>query len=244
MASGAHRDLVDLLLADPTPAGSVELCRWGLARAAVERLVHASGPPGDRLVAAARLWRLGREPSWFTGPAGIPLDDLVRSAVDAQAARWALGRMSGLFAALGDARAAADAGLLADVAGPPDLVAADAPTASVRALADRLANSSTDGLDLLGDVPDAWLGGGVEVHGLATPHGRLGFAIRWHGERPALLWELERHDDRPVVLRVPGLDTAFSTVEASGEVLLAAPAGRVPSPRRSSGSSPDGGSFS
>ena len=44
MASGAHRDLVDLLLADPTPAGSVELCRWGLARAAVERLVHASGP--------------------------------------------------------------------------------------------------------------------------------------------------------------------------------------------------------
>ena len=244
MASGAHRDLVDLLLADPTPAGSVELCRWGLARAAVERLVHASGPPGDRLVAAARLWRLGREPSWFIGPAGIPLDDLVRSAVAAPAARWALGRMSGRVAALGDARAAADAGLLAEVAGPPDLVAADAPTASVRALADRLANLSTDGLDLLGDVPDAWLGGGGEVHGLATPHGRLGFAIRWHGERPALLWELERHDARPVVLRVPGLDTAFSTVEASGEVLLAAPAGRVPSPRRSSGSSPDGGSFS
>jgi hypothetical protein len=108
----------------------------------------------------------------------------------------------------------------------------------LRSLADRLAHSSADGLDLLVDIPDSWLGGGVEVHGLATPFGRLGYAVRWHGERPALLWELERHDDGPVVLRVPGLDTAFSTVEATGEVLLAAPAGRVPPPRSPSGPAP------
>jgi hypothetical protein len=164
--------------------------------------------------------------------------------------------MSGLFSALGDTRAAADAGRLVEVEGPPDLVATDVAATSLRDLADRLVRISVDGLDLLVDVPDSWLGGGVEVHGLATPHGSLGFAIRWHGDRPALLWELERHDDGPVVLRVPGLDTAFSTVEATGEVLLAAPAGRVPPPRPSSGPapgppsgppivpSPEGGSFS
>ena len=256
LAATAHRNLVDLMLADPTPAGAVELCRWGLPRRAVECLLHSDGSPGDRLAAAAWLWTLGRQPGWFSGPGGIPLEDLVRSAGDVPTARRALARMSGLFSALGDARAAADAGQLVEVEGPPDLVVTDVAATSLRDLADRLARTSIDGLDLLVDVPDSWLGGGVEVHGLATQRGSLGFAIRWHGDRPALLWELERHDDGPVVLRVPGLDTAFSTIEATGEVLLSAPAGRVPPPRSSSGPtpgapydppiapSPEGGSFS
>ena len=238
-AEAAHRNLVDLMLADPTPAGAVELCRWGLQRRAVECLLHSDGPPGDRLVAAAWLWTLGRQPGWFTGTDGIPLEDLARSAGEAPTARWALARMSGLFAALGDTRAAADAGRLVNVGGPPDLVATHASATSLHDLADQLVRASVDGLDLLADVPDSWLGGGIEVHGLATPYGRLGFAIRWHGERPALLWELEPHDDDPVVLRVPGLDSAFSSVEASGEVLLATPAGRVPPPRTPSGPAPD-----
>ena len=238
LADSAKRNLVDLMLVDPTPAGAVELCRWGIGRRAVECLLESNGAPGDRLVAAAWLWMLGREPGWFSGSGGIPLEDLVRSAGDIPTDRWALERMSGLFTALGDTRAAADAGGLVDVAGPSNLVATDAATISLRSLADRLAHSSADGLDLLVDIPDSWLGGGVEVHGLATPFGRLGYAVRWHGERPALLWELERHDDGPVVLRVPGLDTAFSTVEATGEVLLAAPAGRVPPPRSPSGPAP------
>jgi hypothetical protein len=94
-------------------------------------------------------------------------------------------------------------------------------------------------------VPDTWLGQPIEVHGLATPLGRLSLAVRWHGERPALLWELEPHPlprprVDPVVLRVPSLDRAFSTTEPSGEALLAAPAGWVPS-----GAAPpvEGGSF-
>jgi len=259
LSATAHRNLIDLMLADPTPAGAVELCRWGLPRRAVECLLDSAGPPGDRLVAAAWLWMLAREPGWFSGDGGIQLEDLVRSAGDVPTARWAVARMSGLFTALGDTRAAADAALLVDEAGPPGLGTTDAAVASLRDLADRLVRVSVDGLDLLVDVPDSWLGGGIEVHGLATPHGRLGFAIRWHGERPALLWELERHDDGPVVLRVPGLDSAFSTVEATGEILLAAPAGRVPprplsdptveppSPPAAGPSvapSPEGGSFS
>ena len=44
-------------------------------------------------------------------------------------------------------------------------------------------------------LPDAWLGQGIEVHDAPTHHGVLSFAVRWHGDRPALLWELTPHAD-------------------------------------------------
>ena len=45
------------------------------------------------------------------------------------------------------------------------------------------------------------------MHDLPTAAGRLSFAIRWHGERPALLWELEPHEGiGPVLLTTPALD--------------------------------------
>jgi hypothetical protein len=71
-------------------------------------------------------------------------------------------------------------------------------------------------------VPDGWLGLGWEVHGLPTACGRLSFAIRWHGDRPALLWELDR-DARlgPVRLTTPRLDPSWSTTDPRGEALLA-----------------------
>ena len=34
----------------------------------------------------------------------------------------------------------------------------------------------------------------LEVHDAPTRHGRLSFALRWHGEHPALLWELTPPD--------------------------------------------------
>ncbi|MGH9137521.1 MAG: hypothetical protein ACRD0G_10800 [Acidimicrobiales bacterium] len=71
--------------------------------------------------------------------------------------------------------------------------------------------------------PDDWLGHGVEVHDAPTWFGQLSYAVRWHGARPALLWELEPHADRttPVRLTAPGLDPAWSTDEPKGEALLA-----------------------
>jgi hypothetical protein len=45
--------------------------------------------------------------------------------------------------------------------------------------------------------------------------------MRWHGERPALLWELvPRPGAGPVQLRIPGLDPAWSTNAPSGDALL------------------------
>jgi hypothetical protein len=81
---------------------------------------------------------------------------------------------------------------------------------------------SRAGLALLPDVPDSWLGQGVELHDAPTSHGRLSYALRWHGERPALLWQLDPHaGSGAVTITVPRLDPSFATADARGEALLA-----------------------
>jgi hypothetical protein len=108
-----------------------------------------------------------------------------------------------------------------------------ASTAAVLRLTRRLAVIDRGPvLDLLPAVPDAWLGQPLEVHDLPTGQGRLSFALRWHGERPALLWELQPHEvpgltDGALRLRAPGLDATWWSDEPRGEALLADP-GRRP----------------
>jgi hypothetical protein len=77
------------------------------------------------------------------------------------------------------------------------------------------------GIEIL-DVPPA-PGVDVEVHDAPTRHGRLSFALRWHGEHPALLWELTPPADRAakrVTLTAPALAPGWSTDDAVGESLL------------------------
>jgi hypothetical protein len=77
------------------------------------------------------------------------------------------------------------------------------------------------GLALCTLVPDEWLGQSLEVHDAPTHSGRLSFALRWHGDRPALLWELDPHDGAgQVTITAPGLDPAWSSTEPRGEALL------------------------
>ncbi len=100
-----------------------------------------------------------------------------------------------------------------------DLAASAATIAAARAL---LVREHAGGLALLPAFPDTWYGAGVELHDAPTWFGRLSFAIRWHGTRPALLWELEPHPGLdPVTLTVPGLDPSWSTTEPRGDALLA-----------------------
>jgi hypothetical protein len=78
------------------------------------------------------------------------------------------------------------------------------------------------GLDLCTLLPEGWRGRGLEVHGAPTAVGTLSFAVRWHGPRPALLWDLELLDATAAVrLRAPGLDPAWSTTAPIGDALLA-----------------------
>jgi hypothetical protein len=97
----------------------------------------------------------------------------------------------------------------------------DGPAPLLRAVRDLLVAPRDDGsVALLVDLPAEWRGQSLEVHDAPTRVGLVSYAVRWHGRRPALLWQC----DGPIALTAPGLDPAWSTTEARGEALLAAPA--------------------
>jgi hypothetical protein len=85
------------------------------------------------------------------------------------------------------------------------------------------------GVALASLVPDGWYGRGWEVHDAPSAVGRVSYAVRWHGDRAALLWEVTPHPGvGDVRLTAPGLDPSWSTSEHHGEALLgpvAAPTG-------------------
>lgn len=91
------------------------------------------------------------------------------------------------------------------------------------AVARLLLRDGPDGLALVPWLPPGWWGQGWEVHGAPTRWGRLSYAVRWHGDRPAVLWDVAgRPADDLVPLTAPGLDPTWATTAARGEALLAA----------------------
>ena len=82
-----------------------------------------------------------------------------------------------------------------------DLAASAAVVHLARAL---VVADGHDGLAILPAFPLAWYGAAIEVHGLPTAWGRLSYAVRWHGSRPAVLWDLEPHPGvGPVTITAP-----------------------------------------
>lgn len=68
-------------------------------------------------------------------------------------------------------------------------------------------------------IPRRWWGQNLEFRGVtADPRRSLSAAVRWHGERPALLWEV----DGPVGLTLDA-DGDWCSSDARGETLLPAP---------------------
>lgn len=233
------------------------LSALGFPDEATARAGDAAATVGAALAERGDRWRWHRRP--LAGDEAAWLATLVEAwgALPAGAARTAgaaaLPAVADLLAASGEPRAAADVRALAaaEPAAPPSaedptaLLAAARPTwtwpasdggpdpvaaarflLAVRAL---VVAEVPGGIALSPSVPEAWLGQGWEVHDLPTGAGLLSFAIRWHGERPALLWELQPHPGEPAgKLTVPALDPDWSSTERSGEALLAP----VPVPER------------
>jgi hypothetical protein len=97
----------------------------------------------------------------------------------------------------------------------------------LRFVRDLLVREVDGGVALASLVPDGWFGQGWEVHDAPTAHGTVSYAVRWHGDRVALLWQVEAHAGvGPVRLTAPGLDPSWTTTEPRGEALL----GPVPVP--------------
>jgi hypothetical protein len=79
-----------------------------------------------------------------------------------------------------------------------------------------LVHETDDVVTMFADLPEAWRGAPIDVHQAPTRRGPVSFAIRWHGERAALLWDAPAG----MTLRAPGLDAGWSTTEPKGEALL------------------------
>jgi hypothetical protein len=74
-------------------------------------------------------------------------------------------------------------------------------------------------IDLLPGFRPEWLGQHLAAHDIPLRRGRCSFAVRWHGARPALLWDVPEG----VRLRAPVLDPDWESREPVGETLLAEP---------------------
>jgi len=110
-------------------------------------------------------------------------------------------------------RGAADWTIVRDrAAGDPASLLVAARAAVVR--------ESRHAVELFPSLPDEWRGAALDVRDAPTREGPVSCAVRWHGERPALLWDAPAG----VTLRAPGLDPSWSTDQPTGETLLGAPA--------------------
>lgn len=107
----------------------------------------------------------------------------------------------------------------------PDEVRAHGGQASsvLRSLRHLMVEEFHDDVGLVPAMPVAWRGRSIEAHNLPVAAGRLSFGLRWHGPRPALLWDLTRTSDARFGLRVPSISDEWTAIDEQGEDLLPDP---------------------
>ena len=73
-------------------------------------------------------------------------------------------------------------------------------------------------VDLLPAIPVSWRGRAIDGLRLPIEQGSISFGLRWHGPRPAVLWEIDA--EAPVRVTASAIDPDFSATDAKGETLL------------------------
>jgi len=243
-----HGPLGDGRLRSGLPTARQVARGWTLLTERAGRFVLPDGERGaglvERVTAERRELALGAVPHAADDPVGycVALDELVRMGedpehwlpelVDAVAAvapmpGWpadvALAAADRVLVAAGETRARRDLDRIRRGREPavlPDVV----PDGLLAAA--WLERTLVDGPALLSSgLPAAWLGQPVEAYGLPTSGAStVSFAIRWHGARPAILWE---QTGEPVELTSPVLAPGWRTTDATGEALWPEPPGAV-----------------
>jgi hypothetical protein len=185
-----------------------------------------SGDGSGFVIGVAELTRLGEPAASWVGPVAAAARALARGSRRRQVLPWlvdaALGSAAEVLGRAGERRAARDVDAMRRRLPPPEPTPVE-PPGGVAGLAwaqRRIVVAGPGALDLLPDpFPPAWLGHPVEAHGVPAGDAVVGMALRWHGARPALLWEA----DAPVRVTCSGLDPAWSGSGARGEALLSRP---------------------
>ncbi len=205
---------------------------------AVEAVVHERAelvlaglddPTDDRvgfLLGAHELARLGASADPWMPQLAAAAAEIARSAtVDGLAwdADRALDAAADLFAREHEQRASRDlADMRARLGGRTTATLTRPP--GVRAIAwmeDRLARpDGAHACCLLPDgIPVAWRGQNFEAYRVPAGPGRsVSFAVRWHAEHPALLWDVD--GPAGLELRVGGAGQTWHSAQPAGEALL------------------------
>lgn len=225
-------DVVKGWLATVARAGRIEVPSPAILDSIVEaRCAVACGEIDDPISDPAR-WLVGLDQWHRLGLSSAAELDL--ATPDVAGAVAAIGPTSGWFidAALAAAqrlllaaderRAAADVGRILNDRPESDLPPAEAEDSTALVRTAHVERLLVRGAELLpAGVPPAWRGHSFECHGLPSVAGSsLSFALRWHGDRPAILWQ----QDGPLVeLSSPLIDATWRSAADSGEALLSAP---------------------
>jgi hypothetical protein len=203
-----------LVLPDPSLAEAAVAARCDL--------LLVGPPPVDEdpaafLLAVGELVRLGELDRDGAATLGADVAGAARQVArhDGWDADAALAAAGVVLHRAGERRAVADVARIVAGRGPGPAPAG--PAAGIRAVA-RAERLLARGPVLFPDgIPAGWRGAEIEAHGLVVgPATTLSFAVRWHGEHPAVLWELA---GEPVGLRAPAVDPAWRTTARAGEAL-------------------------
>ena len=218
-----------LLLPDPALSEQIVAERCELALGGP---VHPDDDAVGFLLGVGQLVRMGE-------PADPWLPDVAHSlevAAKRGVADWALAAAfdaaSAVFGAAGDGVAQGDlAAMRARVRAGGALPSAP-PEDPARMLAwaeARVVQPTAAGAALLPlGMPAEWAGSNFEVYGLPNgTGGSVSFAVRWHGARPAVLWE---QTAPAATLVAPALAPDWATAEVKGETLWPEPPGMLPPP--------------
>lgn len=215
----------------------------------LEGPVEAADDPTGFVLDVGELVRLGEPADAWLPEIVEPLATAAKRTVDPVSFAAALDAAGRVARAAGDARATMDVDRMRS-----KIRIADARATSLGSFSELRRTGSvgrfvTDverhvvfavasGGDLLpAGIPGAWLGIDFEVHGVPTSaSSSVSFAVRWHGQRPAILWE--QHGS-PLQLTATAVDPAWSSDDAKGEGLW-----DMAPPKRRGLTVRDSGSFS
>jgi len=197
--------------------------------------VALTGPVDDAsdaagaLLGMAELVRLGADGALSVADVITVAERLARSARTcglAWDAAMALAAAERVLAVAHETRATADVAAIRQrlgADGPPPPVTAPNGIRVVAWVESGLALPLVDGSCVLlpGGHPAGWLGVNWEAHHVpAGPRSRVSYAVRWHGSRPAVLWEV---DGEPVALSGGLAAPGWYTTDSRGEALWPSP---------------------
>ena len=187
----------------------------------------------DLLLDRAERVRLGDKPAQWVDEVAVATERILKQCAKTQSVQWfeerALLGAGMVLNRAGESRGLQDFvsvwSLLAEAGRISDLALASPEIAgTVRQIAwieSQLVAQRRDGVIEICPcgIDKSWLGVNFECHKLlVSPEHLISYAVRWHGEKPALLWEI----DGPVGTKVAAsaIDRTFSSTEMRGETLL------------------------